>query len=70
MSDENETRQPPAIAELSRDAGAVPLAYGYMRVAPTAAAVWRVAHSDWHRSRVYACAAFHKPISRCMRLEG
>jgi hypothetical protein len=61
---------PPAIAALSRDLTAVPLAYAYLRVAPTPREVQRVADSAWHRARVYGCASFHKTISRCLRPEG
>lgn len=60
---------PPAIAALQRDARAVPLAYGYLRVAPTSPVIQRVGHSTWHRAGVYACTGFHKTISRCLRLE-
>ncbi|MDB4952277.1 MAG: hypothetical protein JWM27_4926 [Gemmatimonadetes bacterium] len=61
---------PPAIAELSRDPAQVPLAYGYLRVAPTPTHIHRVADSDWHRARVYACSSYHKAISRILRPEG
>ena len=67
MSDET---LPPVIAALSADPAAVPLAYAYLRVAPTPREVQRVADSAWHRARVYGCASFHKTISRCMRPEG
>jgi len=60
---------PPAIAELARDPRAVPLAYGYLRVAPTSPLIQRVGDSAWHRAGVYACTGFHKTISRCLRPE-
>lgn len=60
---------PPAIAGLASDPAAVPLAYGYLRVAPTPPEVTRTAHSDWHRAQVYGCAGFYKTISRCIGME-
>lgn len=60
---------PPEVAALAADPRAVPLVYGYLRVAPTPVEIQRVDRSDWHRAGVYACAAFHKTISRCLRLE-
>lgn len=66
----SEPTLPPTIAALSEDRAAVPLAYAYLRLAPTPREVQRVAHSDWHRARVYGCASFHKTISRCLRPEG
>lgn len=61
---------PPAIAALAADPRAVPLAYGYLRVAPAPRTVQRVGDSAWHRAAVYACAPYHKSISRCLRVEG
>ncbi|HEU4884909.1 MAG TPA: hypothetical protein VFT45_21805 [Longimicrobium sp.] len=69
MSDQTSV-PPPVIAELQRDPRAVPLAYGYLRVAPTSPFIQRVGHSAWHRAGVYACTGFHKTISRCLNLEG
>jgi hypothetical protein len=58
---------PASIAALFGDPAAVPLPYGYLRVAPTPNTVQRVGHSDWHRAAVYGCVGFPKPISRCLR---
>lgn len=69
MSDESST-PPPMIAELSRDPAVVPLAYGYLRLAPAPREIRRASDSDWHRARAYACSSFHKSISRCLRPEG
>lgn len=66
MSDE---ALPPPIAALASDPAAVPLAYGYLREAPTSVEVRRVAESEWHRSRGFDGGGVPKPISRCLRVE-